>query len=423
MHLWQYAMLLSLALPFCARSQSLSVGDTVPSMLYHMLQKPGDSANQFVILDFWATYCVSCIENIPHLEQLQNRFGDSLRIIMVTEQACEISDRFLQKRRILTGRNNLLPVICGDTIWSKFFAHESVPHYAWLDNNGVVKYLTQSDAVNERNIATVLKNQHIITNEINDKPVPVSLFRPLFINQNGGDGSELMYFSVLSEYVKGIPSISGIFESPDRQKSFAVGFSQTIKSLFQIAYNDFENQWYIPDNRTILLVNDTGKYVFRLNGKNHYENFYNYQLITPWKSYEEMRRMMRDDLKKYFNLEAFMKKKKMKCWVLTSSDTNLIHSPGGAVADQWDLGEFRFVLKNVPVKTLERRFIYNLLEHSQFPFVNETCVRGNIDLQLDNIQLDNIESIQQALKKWKLTLKLEYREVRYLIIKEKNQPL
>jgi thiol-disulfide isomerase/thioredoxin len=44
-------------------------------------QKLKDLQGKVVILDFWATYCPPCIEEIPHLKALQAKYGDDLRII------------------------------------------------------------------------------------------------------------------------------------------------------------------------------------------------------------------------------------------------------------------------------------------------------------------------------------------------------
>ncbi len=51
--------------------QTLAVGDT---------QKMGDLKGKVVVLDFWATYCPPCLEEIPDLVKLQNENQD-LRII------------------------------------------------------------------------------------------------------------------------------------------------------------------------------------------------------------------------------------------------------------------------------------------------------------------------------------------------------
>lgn len=46
------------------------------------VQKIKDLHGKVVILDFWATYCPPCIEEIPHLMQLESKYGpDDLVVI------------------------------------------------------------------------------------------------------------------------------------------------------------------------------------------------------------------------------------------------------------------------------------------------------------------------------------------------------
>jgi thiol-disulfide isomerase/thioredoxin len=46
------------------------------------VQKLKDLQGKAVILDFWATYCPPCIEEIPHLMELQAKYGaDNLHIV------------------------------------------------------------------------------------------------------------------------------------------------------------------------------------------------------------------------------------------------------------------------------------------------------------------------------------------------------
>ena len=40
------------------------------------VQKVKDLNGKVVILDFWATYCKPCLEEIPHLVELQNKYAD-----------------------------------------------------------------------------------------------------------------------------------------------------------------------------------------------------------------------------------------------------------------------------------------------------------------------------------------------------------
>lgn len=45
------------------------------------VQKLKDLKGKAVVLDFWATYCPPCIEEIPHLKELQARYGAELQVI------------------------------------------------------------------------------------------------------------------------------------------------------------------------------------------------------------------------------------------------------------------------------------------------------------------------------------------------------
>lgn len=46
------------------------------------VQKLKDHQGKVVILDFWATYCPPCIEEIPHLKALQERYGPNDLLIV-----------------------------------------------------------------------------------------------------------------------------------------------------------------------------------------------------------------------------------------------------------------------------------------------------------------------------------------------------
>jgi len=44
-------------------------------------RKLSDYQGKVVVLDFWATYCPPCLEEIPHLNELKNLYGADLQIV------------------------------------------------------------------------------------------------------------------------------------------------------------------------------------------------------------------------------------------------------------------------------------------------------------------------------------------------------
>jgi thiol-disulfide isomerase/thioredoxin len=66
-----------------AQSQPLKpVGEMSWTGFEGNVQKLKDLNGKVVILDFWATYCPPCIEEIPHLMELQAKYGpENLRVI------------------------------------------------------------------------------------------------------------------------------------------------------------------------------------------------------------------------------------------------------------------------------------------------------------------------------------------------------
>lgn len=45
------------------------------------VQKVRDFEGKVIILDFWATYCPPCIEEIPHLMELKAKYGEDLALV------------------------------------------------------------------------------------------------------------------------------------------------------------------------------------------------------------------------------------------------------------------------------------------------------------------------------------------------------
>jgi thiol-disulfide isomerase/thioredoxin len=96
-----------------------------------------DLQGKAVILDFWATNCPPCIEEIPHLLELKSRYGDDL--VLVGLHVGDDEDRkqvpaFIEKLKIT------YPLAYPDTALTDFVfqTNSAIPQTAVFDRRGAM---------------------------------------------------------------------------------------------------------------------------------------------------------------------------------------------------------------------------------------------------------------------------------------------
>lgn len=118
-----------------------------------------DLQGKVVILDFWATYCPPCLEEIPHLKSLQAKYGkENLEIVGLHVGGDEdrpLVPQFAEKLAIdytlATPENELTTFIFSD--------ESAIPQTAIFDRNGRMlrKFVGFSDAIKKDLDATIEK--------------------------------------------------------------------------------------------------------------------------------------------------------------------------------------------------------------------------------------------------------------------------
>lgn len=99
-----------------------------------------------VLLNFWATWCPPCIEEMPSLVQLQKQLGDKVTILAVSEDADDAAYRqFVRDHNIdlLTVRD---PKNVANTLYGTF----KFPETYVIDKDGVIrrKFIGAADWTN-----------------------------------------------------------------------------------------------------------------------------------------------------------------------------------------------------------------------------------------------------------------------------------
>ncbi|MGA3046630.1 MAG: redoxin domain-containing protein [Terracidiphilus sp.] len=103
------AIVLSLACTLPARADAPTVGQPAPTLTFtDLLQAPTGTKTDWpslrgkvVVLEFWATWCAGCIEELPHLNSLvQSLASDNVQFIAVDDEDPALVKKFLTKTPI-----------------------------------------------------------------------------------------------------------------------------------------------------------------------------------------------------------------------------------------------------------------------------------------------------------------------------------
>jgi thiol-disulfide isomerase/thioredoxin len=410
--------------------KQLKIGDHLPDIIIpDMINYPkktlrlSDLKGKYVILDFWHNGCSSCIAGFPKMQKLQNKYSKQLQVILVNFQPENLIRDFVVKQKENAGFILKMPIACNDKKLNTCFKPPSYPHYVWIDRKGIVRFVTYAYDVTEEHVEAFINDRQLNMEEKNDVKLDYVPYKPLFINGNGGNESTTRACSILSTSKISMSTTTSYY-SPGDSNSYIEAIGWPVKGLFQAAFNDYLNGWHLLDNRTILEVKDSSKYVWKINGVYHWENCYAYQLFVPYQSAEALKKMMQADLMRYFGLDAHMEKRIMKCWVLTAEDTSLLMTRGGEIQNDMSDANFTLKLRNLPQADLETRFIYNFFGQSQYPFIYDILMKSNVDIFLDKVHFDDLNDLIQAFKKYKLNVRLEDHAIDILVITEPGyQPI
>lgn len=152
---------------------ALKPGDKMPDSFWEMPMelddfkgkksnfKFGDMKGRIIIFDFWSTTCKSCIENIPHMEQIQEKYPNELAIILVNSKRNKDTPRrinaTMQRYKEQYKYDIGLFTILDDTLLTTLFPHNAIPSTAWISKEGIYMGNTMSNEVNEQHIESVLK--------------------------------------------------------------------------------------------------------------------------------------------------------------------------------------------------------------------------------------------------------------------------
>lgn len=101
-------------------------------------QRIGDLKGKIVVVNFWATWCVPCVKEMPLLQKLQKRHGDRLTVVAVSidEPAARPKvEKFVAKHKLT------FPILMDGKPedLARFGLGEALPATAFLNERGEIE--------------------------------------------------------------------------------------------------------------------------------------------------------------------------------------------------------------------------------------------------------------------------------------------
>lgn len=390
-------------------AQKLEIGDHCPTLVLNNVLNWKSSELSFsdlkgklIILDFWNPGCTACIEGFAELEVMQKKFQDRLQIILVNQQSRDSTLHFFSrlKRSI---KMPTLPMITSDSILDVLFPHNAFPHDVWIDSNRMVRYIVTGYNTNVKNVEEFLNGNPPVLKEKKD------IFNynydvPVIAEGNGRWIKEALYYSYIMHRIPA--QVGGIIEP-----NHIYFNSASIVKLFKIAFSEGTKYNFNPRNTVILQVKNKSKYIYPENESDFDKwaenNAYYYELKVPDSMSSQLYEYMKQDLERYFDVRAFVSKRKVMCLVLVKKGSiNKIKSKGGKTDSNIysATGDTVCYFHNYALKNMMEELQALYQDKIAMPFIDGTGYNGNVDIKFNRKAVGDLSLLKKELLKNNLEL-------------------
>lgn len=418
--LWLLIFIISLTKCKAQDVHGLKIGDQVPDVtINHIIDYP-DSTSKFsdfkgklLILDFWATWCSSCISTFPKMYSLQNEFPDLLQILLVncrsTRDSEERIKRFLLKRKTYYHFASVVQ----DTTLERIFPHYTIPHYVWIKDQVVIA-ITDASEVTEKNIKQLIGNSNV--GLVEKTFIKYDIRKPLFADENGGEPVCYIYRAILTGYKEGLQAYLG-FHGNDQGMVDRIDVLNCSKmGLIKFAFPEFVS---FGADRTIINVAYSESFSTDSNSRPwKRRNCFSYESIFPSRTRDEALAIMRSDIQTYFHVHVDTVVRAADCFILTVGDSSkMVRAVGGAHPESNIIEQ-----TGAPVYFLDfliGSIARQIENYYRVPFIDETGFLSRVNIFLPANYKDE-KALTGSLLKQGIKLKKGKRNIVFLVISDQS---
>lgn len=364
-----------------------------------------DYKGKLILIDFWSTWCKGCLESFPHSVNLQKQFSDQIKILYVTSQHDSTISTFFKTHPNYTRLG--ISSVTSDSMFNQLFPHRIYPHVAWIGKDGNLLHQTSALEVTAKNIQNLLLNEKTTFQTAKQDIINIDFKEPLFYGKNRLEHKTL-FRSVLSPYIPGLPSRSGIVRTDSTIRFYATNVNAVYLYKKALELSDYE--W--PQNR--MVFEGSTRKTFQVSDPVEYPSkTYCYELILPIAKASQLFGTITGELSSFFGIKADIERKSTKCYILD------IVKPGLLInAKTEDTGN-NLKDNDGKNKILHNEWLSTLTNHlntiKDMPLVLEfSGIKHKVDLKL-NKELSDIKSLNAALARYGLMLKPQIYSIEMLV--------
>lgn len=426
--------LLCLFLPAKAQFQptekALRQGDKVPDYIWqnnvnlmdlsgHITRKPFDSFhNKIIILDFWGTWCSSCLKAIPNFQRFQEKYKDKVSFVLVnsTKSTRDTETKIIKSIQTLNSQipgGFTLPNVVGDSILDEAFPHTYIPHLVWIGTDGIVKAITSHEEVTSNNIDLLIAENAVKTYGKVDQATD----KLTYLNKDLPEKNLEQYSILLRGEIYGLGdgSRTRVINGFNRGQVFT---NRSLFKLYEMAATKLIPH-FSPKN-IVLDVPDTAVFLppalSDLQVEWRQKNDYTLDLVVPAESISNFYNIMLADLNLYSGYTGKIVKRDMGSWVLTRSTASQILQTQGGEYNNTLFENKQQLLNNAGVRDLVDWL--ESLSGKNEAVIDETGLKM-IDIKFDKL-ITNIETAKRELLKRGLNLSHQTKTLNILLITKTN---
>lgn len=375
-----------------------------------------DLRGKWVVMDFWNKGCTACVKGFPKMNKLQQRFGDSIQIILVGQTHIRWNKGIEEAYQVYKQSQNLQLVNAYDSVIFEQFGIDATPHVVILDPAGKVVAITSASSVTEENLQAMISNGKPVFSKARNRfyqppPAPVWAYR---LTDQQKQQRDFTRRSVLSQY-NGEEYLKNSYQFDQRFFEFTSGsLNQVLNFLYGPLLDagpDSLLRWPLP----LPEIADTTMFKEDFNTRKGYYN-YSFAVADTQMPLVDFRQLVLADIQQYFPYEVSAEIRMMPYWSLTlepGAEKRLKTKNGPWMAD---FGPERIFGDNIRVEDMLtgiRTYYY----HQPMPMVNETNYIGRIDIRL-MAALADIDAVRKALKSWGFNLEEKRRPMKVLVVRD-----